>query len=63
MSWCEIAVAIADCGLRIVPSEVEGRISFPEDIRPDNTNCREQNRKNRREAMLAEASSPREGTG
>jgi hypothetical protein len=27
MSWCEIAVAIADCGLRI---------PFPEDIRPDN---------------------------
>jgi hypothetical protein len=27
MSWCEIAVAIADFGLRI---------SFPEDIRPDN---------------------------
>jgi hypothetical protein len=27
MSWCEIAVAIADCGLRI---------HFPEDTRPDN---------------------------
>jgi len=27
MSWCEIAVAIADFGLRI---------PFPEDIRPDN---------------------------
>jgi hypothetical protein len=49
----ESLLRIADCGFRI---------SFPEDIRLNNTNCREQNRKNRRKAMLAEASSPWEGT-